>query len=80
MTDVELVYTSSFLSVCAQWEALLEEILLEAVCGEESKKKGNINFVTFRHRNHLRNLLLFPSKSYISIESLKRAEELASLS
>ena len=78
-TDVELVYTSSFLSVCAQWEALLEEILLEAVCGEKSRKKGNTKLATFKHRNHFRNLLLFPGKSYISIESLKRAEELAAL-
>jgi hypothetical protein len=79
VTDVELVYTSSFLSVCAQWEALLEDILVEAVCGNNSKTRGNARLATFKHRNNLRNLLLYPGKSYISIENLKRAEELASL-
>jgi hypothetical protein len=79
VTDVELVYASSFLSVCAQWEALLEEILLEAVCGETSIKKGNTRLATFKHRNHLRSLLLIPGKNYVSIESLRRAEDMAAL-
>lgn len=79
VTDVELVYASSFLSVCCLWESFLEATLFEAVCGEESNKSGNIRLATFKNRKHLSDLLLFPGKDYISIPNLKRAEELASL-
>lgn len=79
VTDVELVYSSSFLSACCQWEALLEATLFEAVCGEESHRRGNTRLATFRRRKYLQNVLLFQGKEYISIPSLKRAEDLASL-
>ena len=79
VTDVELVYSSSFLSLCSQWEALLEEILYEVVCGEQSKRSGNVRYVEFKSRQNLRDVLLFPTRSYLSIPSLKRAEELAEL-
>lgn len=79
MTDVELVYSSSFLSVSSHWESLLEEILFETVCGEESGRPGNQRYATFRKRRHLEDILLFPGKDYVSIPNLKRAEELAGL-
>ncbi len=79
VTDVELVYSSSFLSVCSQWEALLEEILFEAVCGEKSPRRGVRRYATFQKRKHLEDVLLFPGKDYLSIPNLKRAEELAAL-
>lgn len=79
ITDVELVYASSFLSVCSQWESFLETMLFEAVCGEKSHKPGNTRLVTFRNRRYLEKVLLFPEKDYISIPSIKHAEELASL-
>ncbi len=79
VTDVELVYSSSFLSVCAQWEALLEEIIFEAVCGQMSRRRQNRRLVEIKNRAHLRALLLYPGKSYLSINGIKQAEELASL-
>lgn len=79
ITDVELVYESSFLSVCSQWESLLRETLFEVVCGEESTKRGNTRVATFKSRSHFRRLLLFPDRDYIAIHSLVRAQRLASL-
>ena len=79
ITDVELVYSSSFLSVYSQWESLLEEILYEVVCGEESPKRGNRRFASFQTRRHLEDLLLFPGRDYLSIPNLKRAQELVAL-
>lgn len=79
ITDVELVYSSSFLSVCSQWESFLQDILFETVCGEESVKRGNRRYVTFATRNHLKSVLRFPDKGYLSIPNLKRAEELTAL-
>jgi hypothetical protein len=79
VTDVELVYSSSFLSVSAQWEGLLEEILLEAVCGEKSMKRHNRRIVEVKSRTQLLNLLLFGGKKYLAIGNLKQAEEAASL-
>ena len=79
VTDVELVYSSSFLSVCSQWESLLEDILFEAVCGEESPRPGNRRYATFKKRKHFEDVLLFPGKDYLSIQNLKHAEELAAL-
>lgn len=79
VTDVELVYSSSFLSVASQWEAFLEDALFEAVCGDVSSKQGNRRFATFRTRNNLRDVLLFPNKPFLSIPNLKGAEALAGL-
>lgn len=79
ITDVELVYASSFLSACSLWESLLEVTLFEAVCGEESRYSGNTRLATFKKRRHLERLLLYPKKDYVSIPSLSKAEEMASL-
>lgn len=79
VTDVELVYSSSFLSVCSQWESLLQEILFEAVCGDESLRRENRRYATFLKRRHFEEVLLFPGKEYLSIPNLDRAEELAAL-
>ena len=79
VTDVELVYSSSFLSVCSQWESLLQDILYEVVCGEASRRRDNRRYVSFQRRKYLEDVLLFPSKDYLSIPNLKRAEELAAL-
>jgi hypothetical protein len=79
VTDVELLYSSSFLSVCSQWESLLKEVILEAVAGRKSAKPGNERFATFRSRRRLEALLLFPDKEFISLSNLKRASSLAAL-
>ena len=79
VTDVELVYSSSFLSVCSQWETLLADVIFEAVMGKKSRKSGNQRYAHFTSRQKLMDILLFPDKDYISIPNLKRAEELARL-
>lgn len=79
VTDVEFVYSSSFLSVCCQWESLLEEILFEVVCGEESDKKGNTRLASFNSRITFEKLLLVGGKEYIAISNLKKAEEIATI-
>ena len=79
VTDVELVYESSFLSVCSQWEALLHETLFEVVCGGGSIRRGNTRLATFKNRSHFRKLLLFSDKNYIALQDLGRVEDMASL-
>ncbi len=79
ITDVELVYASSFLSVCSLWESLLEEFLFEIVCGVESRRPGNQRFASFKSRRHLSDILLYPGKDYLSFSEFRRAEETASL-
>ncbi len=79
VTDVELVYSSSFLSVCSQWESLLAEIIFEAVTGQESRKVGNERYATFKNKRALIDVLLFPGKDYVSIPTYKHAHAIASL-
>jgi hypothetical protein len=79
ITDVELVYSSSFLSVSAQWEAFVEDVIFEAVLGERSQKGGNRRYVMFQSRQRMQDVLLYPGKDYISLPTLSKAEELASL-
>ena len=79
VTDVELVYCSSFLAVCSQWEGLLESVLYEAVCGTDSQMLKNARQVSVKSREHLTNILLFGSKAYVSMSNVKKAEELMAL-
>jgi len=79
VTDVELVYSSSFLSVSSQWETLLAAVIFEAIVGKKSRKAGNQRYARFSSRQRLLSVLLFPDKDYISLPSLKRAEDLAAL-
>ncbi len=79
VTDVELVYSSSFLSVCSHWESLLKAVIVETVCGDESRRRCNRRLASFEKRQHLEELLLFPGKDYVSIPTLKHAEALAGL-
>ena len=79
ITNVRLVYCASFLSVCSQWEALLEHILYEAVCGPSSGVTGNYRYVSVRNRSKLQKILLYPNKQYLSLSSVNRAESLTSL-
>jgi len=79
ITDVELVYSSSFLAVCSRWEAFLEEILYEAVCGDTGGVPENRRLASFRNRKHLEQVLLYPGKDYLSISSVREAERLAAL-
>lgn len=79
VADTELVYSSSFLSICCQWEGLLEAALLEVVCGPPSTKPGRQRLATFKGKAHLRDVLLHPRKEYIGLENLRKAVDLAAL-
>jgi len=79
VTDAELVYGSSFLAVCSQWESLLGEVIFESVVGAKSRKPGNQRYATFYSRQKFLDVLLFPDKDYVSIPNMKRADALASL-
>ena len=56
-TDRDLVYESSFLALVAHFESFLEEILVETVCGEASRKAGRYRLVGPRSRPHFREIL-----------------------
>lgn len=79
ITDVELFYTSAFLSAHSRWEAFLEECLIEVSCGKPSSIKKNFRLAEFKSRPVLRRLLLYPDKNYISLPTLKQAIKLAEL-
>jgi hypothetical protein len=79
VTDVELVYSSSFLSVASHWETLLGEVIFDTVLGAKSNKPGNQRFAQFQNRQRLLDVLLFPNKDYVSIPNLRQAETLAAL-
>jgi hypothetical protein len=79
VSDVELVYCSSFLSVCCQWESFLEEVLYEVTCGEESRRLGNQRYITVRNRPKLQELLLFQRRDYLSLPNLKQAQDITAL-
>ena len=69
--DVELLYASTFLSACTVWESMLEEALMEVVCGPKSSATGNYRFAEFRSKKHFRQILLQGDKDYLSLSSLK---------
>ena len=72
-TDIELVYCSSFLSVCARWETFLEEVLFEAACGLGSSRAGNWRHAAFRSRESMRNILTHGGKSYLTLGTFENA-------
>ena len=77
--DAELVYASSFLSICCQWEGFLESALLEVVCGAPSHKPRRKRLATFKGKKHFREVLLYPGKEYIGLESLRKTIALTEL-
>jgi len=79
VTDVELVYISAFLSVCARWESFMEDTIIEASCGRGSRGQARFRHVDFRSRADLRRFLLYPNKEYFSLPSLKQGIALASI-
>ena len=79
VTDVELVYASSFLSVCSLWESLLESAIMEVVCGADSLKHPGVRLVEFKNRGCFRKVLFYPNKDYLSVSTIKKAQDLVAL-
>lgn len=79
VTDVELVYSSSFLSIWSYWAAFLEDCLYDSACGPASPRKKKLRLVELSSRDALKKILLYPNKRYVGIDSLEDAEAIASL-
>ena len=79
VTDVELVYSSCFLSIWSYWVAFLEDSLYNCVCGPAAPHQERLRLVSLSSRDALKSILLFPTKKYVGIDSLEDAEALASL-
>lgn len=54
MTDSCLIYEATFLAATALFEALLEEMLVEMVCGADSTRRGVYRLVEVRNRSVFR--------------------------
>ena len=50
---------------------MLEEALMEVVCGPTSSAPGNYRFAEFRSKRYFRQVLLQGDKDYLSLSSLK---------
>jgi hypothetical protein len=79
LTDAELLYGSTFLSVCSRWESLLILSLAECVCGSATRAQQRRRLVTVSTREALHNLLLYPGRNYVSLPAYKEALKLGGL-
>jgi hypothetical protein len=79
VSDVELVYTSSFLSIVARWEAFLEEALLQAVCAKTRTPIASRRLVRVEDKDRLRDVLLFPDRDYVSLTSVTAGKKMYGL-
>ena len=79
VTDIELVYCSSFLNICSRWETFLEDVLFEAVCGANSSVRGNWRRATFRTRETLRDILTHRGRHYLKFGTISDAVDWSSL-
>ena len=79
VSDIELVYSSSFLSVCSRWETFLEDVLIEAVCGVQSSAPGNWRRATFKSRRDMNNILTYRGSPYLTVGTIEDAERLMKL-
>lgn len=79
VTDVELVYASSFLSVVTQWEAFMVDVIYEAVCGSRPHSGEIRRRVEVESRRALDDILLYPGKNYVSVSDVEDAEKLCGL-
>lgn len=79
VTDIELVYASSFLSVVTQWESFLVDVIYEAVCGGLAPGSKVKRRVSVESRRALDDILLYPGKKYIAVSDVEDAERLCGL-
>ena len=74
--DVDLLYESTFLASVALFEAMLEDILIEAVCGPRGAQPGSYALVKPRSRERFRTILR-RGRPYVDLMPFDRALELA---
>jgi hypothetical protein len=74
--DVDLLYESTFLTAVALFEVMLEDILVEAVCGPRGTRRGSFPLVTARSRDRFRTVLR-QGRAYNDFMPFNRAIDLA---
>lgn len=79
VSDVELVYTSSFLAMVTRWEAFVEAALYEAVCTPAPKALRIRRHLAIASRSHLQRILLHPDKEYVSLTTVRQARDVYEL-
>lgn len=78
MADVYLLYESTFLTAVALFEALLEDVLVEAACGRRGSQVGSYAIATARSRDKFR-MMLHHGRQYVDLLPFDRAVETARL-
>jgi hypothetical protein len=79
VTDVELVYTSSFLAIVTRWESFLEASLYDAVCNPAPATLEGKRHLAVASRSHFQRILLHPDKEYVSLTTVRQARGLYDL-
>jgi hypothetical protein len=72
----DLSYEGAFLSSVAVFEAHLEELFVEFVCGSERPQPGHYCLVEPRNRSVLRSII-HADRGYVDVLPLRRLEKLA---
>ncbi len=75
--DADLLYESTFITAVALFESMLEDLLVEAVCGPRGRA-GNYAIVTARSRDRFR-IVLRQGKAYVDLMPFKRVIDCARL-
>lgn len=77
-TDLDLLYESTFLAAVAEFEATLEEMLVEAVCGARPKHSGRYALLKPKSRAAFRSIMLH-NRAFNEMLPYPRALDLAAL-
>jgi hypothetical protein len=78
LVDVYLLYESTFLTAVALFEALLEDVLVEAACGSRGSHVGSYAIATARSRDKFRTMI-YHGRPYIDLMPFDHAVDIARL-
>ena len=76
--DVGHVYEATFVAAVAEFEATLEEILIEAVCGRRPLRRGRYPLLAPKSRGSFRAIVL-QGRQYVEMIPFGRALDLAAM-
>ena len=76
ITDCELIYESAFLSAVARFEGLLNQLLVEFICGKASRKAGQYTLLVPRTRQAFTEILS-AGRSYVDLMPYKDCVEIS---
>lgn len=77
-TDIDLLYESTFLAAVAEFEATLEEMLVEAVCGPRPRQSGRYALLKPKSRLAFRTIMLH-NRAFNEMLPYARTLDLAAL-